>query len=127
VPVRRPKSRPWQPRSFLATWLAIALVIAPFAHASLPTEAVAGPAVIVDSPAAQDGADAGALHLAIPARTATLEATLALAAAKTPELRAAVDALRVGPRPATAVIGDSRPRFQRSAVGTARTPTGPPA
>ena len=124
--VRRPKFWSWQLRRLLAAWFAVVLAAAPFLHSSLPAETMAGPAAIVDLLVAQNGADGGALMLGVPGRASSLEATLALVA-RASALRPAIGVPLPAPRVAIAAVGDERPLFQRSAVGTARTPTGPPA
>jgi hypothetical protein len=126
VLVRRPHRWSSPLRRVLAAWFAALLAAAPFAHASLPADAAAGPAAIVDSLATQGGADAGAATIGLPARAAPLETALALVA-KASELRATDGRPGPAPRTAAALTGADRPRLERSAVGTARTPTGPPA
>ena len=124
---RRRGHRAGQLRSCLAAWLAAFLAVAPFAHPSLPADPAAGPAAIADAPAAQAGDGAGAPTLAIPSRGPLLEATLALAAAKPPGLRSPVGEVRLAPSAVTAFGGAERRILERSSVGTARTPTGPPS
>jgi hypothetical protein len=60
-------------------------------------------------------------------RLSLLETTLGLPPVKPPLLRPAVDQPAPSLQATTAFGLDLRGVFQRSSVGTARTPTGPPA
>jgi hypothetical protein len=124
VLVRRRKPRSWQLCAFLAAWFAAVLAIAPSVRCP-PPDAAAGIGSIAGAFVAQDDADRGTSTLGLPARTSPLEAALALEANPS-EHRVTTGGPRAAPTAAAAMIGEDRPLFQRSAIGTARTPTGPP-
>jgi hypothetical protein len=125
--------QPW-----LAAWFATILVLAPCARPSLPVNLAApAPAGAPETPVAHDGTEskkpaaglssAQPLTLGILSRPSLVETALALPPVKSPPLRLTTHEpvlARGG-----AMVRSSAPRavFQRSAVGTARTPTGPPA
>jgi hypothetical protein len=123
VLVRRRKPRSWQLCAFLTAWLAAVLAIAPSAR-GLPADAAAGIGPIVGAFVTQDAADAGTSTLSLPTPMSSLEAALALAARPSGH-RVTTSGPRAAPN-AAAMIGEGRPPFERSAIGTARTPTGPP-
>jgi hypothetical protein len=99
-------------------------MIAPFAHSALPVDAAAGPAASADARLVQDGDLGGAPSLKLPTRAQALEPTLAVA--KTSELSPVADGRPRALRAGWALTGRDRPLIRRSALGTARTPTGPP-
>jgi hypothetical protein len=108
----------------LAAWFAAVLAIAPSVRC-LPADAAAGIGSTGPAFVAQDDGDAGTSMLGLPARTSSLEAALALAAKPSGD-RVTTGGPRAAPNAAAAMTGEDRPLFQRSAIGTARTPTGPP-
>jgi hypothetical protein len=121
---------------WLAAWFASLLAIAPFVRLSWTSDyAVA--AVAVDSIAAQDddlaagnrplagAAPAQPAMAGILARLSSFETSLGLPPVRSSLLRLSTPDQRPGAiRASTAFSGE--PVFDRSAVGTARTPTGPP-
>jgi hypothetical protein len=128
-----------QQRRCLAAWFATLLAIVPFVHPAVPVHLVAVAAVSAESPAANDDgitrpSEAATLvpsgqpsNPGILARLPWIETTLELSPAKPPLLRMAVEAPGLA-SPVRAAFGREIGRtFQRSAVGTARTPTGPPS
>jgi hypothetical protein len=129
---RGDRLQPW-----LAAWLTALLVLAPFAHPSLPLDLAIGPPAAPHQSVAQEGAEGeppvAALRSALPltlgilARPPLVETTLGPPAVKLPVLRPAADQPVLAQAGAMVLAGDPQPLFQRSAVGTARTPTGPPA
>jgi hypothetical protein len=137
VPVAGRASQVRQLRCCLTVWFAALLAIAPFVRPSLPVDVAAGPAAPVDSLVAQDGTDqakhpatgprpAQPLMLGILSRPSVLETTLGLPPPKPALLRlSAADQPLLARQVATALGGD-RKVLQRSSVGTARAPTGPP-
>jgi hypothetical protein len=128
---RGERLQPW-----LAAWLAALLILAPFARPSLPVDlAAAAPAAASEALARHDAErqqppaglrSAPPLTLGILARPLLVETALGPPPAKLPLLRPASDqpVVHAG---APAPAGAPQLVFQRSAVGTARTPTGPPA
>jgi hypothetical protein len=124
VLVRRPKPWSWQLGAFLAVWFAAVLAIAPSVRC-LPADAAAGDGFLAGAFVAQDDTDAQISILGLPVRSPSLEAALALAA-RPWERRGRANGPRAAPDTAAAMIGEVRTLFQRSAIGTARTPTGPP-
>jgi hypothetical protein len=67
------------------------------------------------------------LTLGILSRLSLLETTLGLPPVKPPLLRMAADQPALARQVTTALGGELRVVFQRSSVGTARSPTGPPS
>lgn len=122
---------------WLAAWFAALLALAPFARPSVPVELAAVPAAPPEALVAHDDAQgeqpatglrpAQPLALGILSRPSLLETTLGLPPVKPPLLRPAADQPVLASQVTTALGGEPRGVFQRSAVGTARTPTGPPS
>jgi hypothetical protein len=120
----------------LAAWFAALLAVVPFARPCVPVELAALPAASPEALVAQDHAQgkkpvAGVLPAQPPtpgilSRLALLDTTFGLPPVKPPLLRPVVDQ-PVLARGAATLLGEPRGVFQRSSVGTARTPTGPPA
>jgi hypothetical protein len=121
----------------LAAGFAALLAVAPFARPSVPVDLaaapVAGPEALVAHDGAEDQHPAAQLRPAQPSapgilsRASLLEITLALPPVKPPLLRPVADPPALALQATTALGGESREVLQRSSVGTARTPTGPPA
>jgi hypothetical protein len=137
VPVGARAHRGDKLQRWLAAWFAALLAIAPFARPSLPVGVAAIPAASPEAFVAHDedqGKDPTAglrptqpLTLGILSRLSLLETTLGLPPVKPPLLRPAADE-PVPAWQATATLGgELTGAFQRSSVGTARTPTGPPS
>jgi hypothetical protein len=127
-----------QQRRCLAAWFAALLAIASFTHPPLPVHLAAVAAALAESPAAYDGIaqpsepatlvpSAQPSNPGILARLPWIETTLELSPAKPPLLRMAVEPPGLASRVRAAFGGEIERTFQRSAVGTARTPTGPPS
>jgi hypothetical protein len=122
---------------WLAAWFAALLVVAPFARPSVPIDLTAGPAAspeaLVAHDNAQDKKPAAGVRPAQPftpgilSRLSLLETTLGLPPVKPPLLRPAAEQPVLARGARTALGGERTGLFQRSSVGTARTPTGPPA
>ena len=122
---------------WLAAWFAALLAVAPFAHPSVPIELAAGPVASPEALVAHDHAQgkkaAAGVRPARPftpgilSRLSLLETTLGLPPVKPPLLRPAADQPVLARGAATVLRGEPRGVFHRSSVGTARTPTGPPA
>jgi hypothetical protein len=119
---------------WLAAWIAAFLVLAPAARPSLPLDlADAAPQAPVASRDAQGQHPAAGLSSAEPvtlgilSRPALVETTLWLPPVKLPALRPAAHKPLPARGGALVLGGEPRAAFQRSSVGTARTPTGPPA
>jgi hypothetical protein len=122
---------------WLAAWFAALLALAPFARPSAPVElaplAAASQEALVAHDAAQGKQPAAGLRPAQPftpgilSRLALLDTTFGLPPAKPPLLRPAADQPVLAMQTTRALGGETRSVFQRSSVGTARTPTGPPA
>lgn len=129
---RGEKLQPW-----LAAWLVALLVVVPFAHPSvlikLPTALGASVEALVPHEGAPDKYPAANLRPAqllapgILSRVSLLETRLGLPPLKAPLLQPAPDQPVLALQAVTALGGESREVLQRSSVGTARTPTGPPA
>lgn len=129
---RGDKLRPW-----LAAWFAVFLAVSPFTRSTPPVDLVAAPAASQEALVAHDGTQdkqpAAKLRPAQPlapgilSRLSLLETTLGLPPVKSPLLRPAPDQPVLALQAATALGGEPREVLQRSSVGTARTPTGPPA
>jgi len=127
-------------QSFLTVWFAALLAFAPVAHPSLPLEPGPPRAASVRSLDLRDQATARAeeprsrLRPAQPSapgvlsRLSLVETTFGLPPLKPqPAWLGAADAPLVAPTTVAAYGGGIREAFHRSSVGTARTPTGPPA
>jgi hypothetical protein len=123
----------------LALGFAVLLAIAPFARSSMTAD-LALPAAAVASVAAYDDGTAPAerpaaerrpdqpLNLGILSRLSLVEAKLGLPPVKSPLMPPCAADVSRGAILATAGLGDDiREVLHRSSVGTARTPTGPPA
>jgi len=129
---RGDKLQPW-----LAAWFTALLVLAPFARSPVPVDLAAAPAASPEALVAHDGAEdqhpAAQLRPAQPlapgilSRASLLETTLGLPPVKSPLLRPVADQPALALQTTTALGGEPREVLQRSSVGTARTPTGPPA
>jgi hypothetical protein len=129
---RGDRLQPW-----LAAWLAALLVLAPFARPSLPVDLGAAAPAAPHQFVAHEGAEgeqpmaglrsAPPLTLGILGRPPLVETALGPTSVKLPLLRPAADLPLLAHAGAMVPAGDPKPVFQRSAVGTARTPTGPPA
>jgi hypothetical protein len=131
----------WWLRCCLAVWFAALLAIAPFARPSLPVHlALVAPASSVQSLAAHDNSIAQAREPATrlrPAQPSTLGILSRLSSLNPPPGTPLIKTSLLGPgapeeavaaaRRSTGFGGDLRQTFHRSSVGTARTPTGPPA
>ena len=121
----------------LAAWLAALLSVAPLARPFVPIEVAALPASSPEGLVAQDGAQserpaAGVLPAqpltpGILSRASLLETMLGLPPVKSSLVRPVADQPVSSLQATTAPGIDLRGVFQRSSVGTARTPTGPPA
>jgi hypothetical protein len=120
----------------LAAWLAALLVLAPFARPYLPVDLAAAAPAAAEELAPREGEhqqpragllSAPPLTLGILARPPLVETALGPPPVKLPLLRPAADQPVLAYAGAPALAGAPKPVFQRSAVGTARTPTGPPA
>jgi hypothetical protein len=122
---------------WLAAWFAVLLAVAPFARPLAPVELAAFPAASPEAVVAHDHAHgkkpvAGVLPAqpftpGILSRQALLDTTFGLPPVKSPLLRPAADQPVLAIQTTLALGGETRSVFQRSSVGTARTPTGPPA
>jgi hypothetical protein len=122
---------------WLAGWFAVLLAVAPFARPSVPIELAAAPVASPEALVAHDDAQgkkpaagvrpAQPFTLGILSRLSLLETSLGLPPVKSPLLRPAADQPELARGPAPVLGGEPRGVFQRSSVGTARTPTGPPA
>jgi hypothetical protein len=131
----RREGRRWQLRCF-AAWLAVLLAIVPFMRPSLPLQlaAVAAlPEALVAQGDLQGDRPAAGLREAQPAtlgilsRLSLVETALGLPPGKPPLLRP-IGEQPLPARHAQAMHGgEPRTVLERSSVGTARTPTGPPA
>jgi hypothetical protein len=138
VPVLARAHRGGRLQPWLAAWFAVILVLAPGARPLLPLDlAVAARAGAQETPVAYDGTEgkkpaaglisAEPLTLGILSRPALVETTLGPPPAKLPLLRRSIDQPVLARGAVTVLGGEPKAIFQRSAVGTARTPTGPPA
>jgi hypothetical protein len=124
--------QPW-----LAAWFATILVLAPCARPSLPVDLAApAPAGAPETPVAHDGTEskkpaaglssAQPLTLGILSRPSLVETTVGLPPVKSPLLRPAAHQSVLAQGGAMVLGGEPTAVLQRSAVGTARTATGPP-
>jgi hypothetical protein len=121
----------------LAAAFAILLVVAPFARPLAPVELAAHPAASPEALVAHHDAQSGQPVAGVPpaqpftagilSRLSLLERALGLPPVKPPLLRPAVDQIVLAQRARTALGAEPGGVLQRSSVGTARTPTGPPA
>jgi hypothetical protein len=139
VPVLARAHRGGRLQPWLAAWFAAILVLAPSARPLLPLDlTAAAPAGAQATPVAYDGTEgkepaaglisAEPLTLGILSRPSLVETTLGPPPTKLPLLRRSVGQPVLARGAAATVLGgEPRAVFQRSAVGTARTPTGPPA
>ena len=124
---------------WLAVWCGILLAIAPFTHPSLSLDGPVAAAAVESVAAYGDGiapADDPAARLrpapplasALLSRLSSLETTLKLPPVKSPPLRPSAPEGPLAAGWASAALDRAiGPVFHRSSVGTARTPTGPPA
>jgi hypothetical protein len=139
VPVGTRAHRGKDRQRWLALGFAVLLAIAPFARSSLTAD-LALPAAAVASVAAYDAGTTPAkrpaaeprpaqpLNLGILSRPSLLEAKLGLPPVKSPLMPPCAADMPLGVIQVTAGLGgDIREVLHRSSVGTARTPTGPPA
>jgi hypothetical protein len=137
VPVGARAHRGVKLQGCLAACFAALLAIAPFARPSVPVDrgAVGGGAaaalVAQDETQSKQPATglrpAQPLALGILSRLSLLETTLGLPPVKPPLLRLAADQPAPSSHAEAALGGELTAAFQRSSVGTARTPTGPPS
>jgi hypothetical protein len=137
VLVGRRGHRAWQLHRCFALWLVALFAIAPFNRPSLPVELAAFSAAYPETLVAQGDPQgdqpatrlrpAQPLTLGLLWRLSLLETAFGLPPVKPPLLRPVAEQ-PVLARHATMALG-AAPRlvFERSSVGTARTPTGPPA
>ena len=125
-------------RSCLAAWLGIVLALAPFARPSLPVDLASAASgfwlVAHDDGMAQAREPAPRVRPAQPlalgvlARWSWFETKLGPAPTKPPLAPlSAADQPLAAPNAIGALTGDTREVFDRSSVGTARRPTGPPS
>jgi hypothetical protein len=133
-PVSRRADRAWRLRGCLAAWFAALLAIAPVAQPSLLIDPAAGqPAAVQGHGSAATMEPAAALQptqpagLGILSRPSPVETALGPVPAQPPVHRpGAADRVVIASDAAKAPKAAARAVFQRSSVGTARTPTGPP-
>lgn len=133
--VGRRGHRAWQVRCCLAACFAALLAIVPFTRPSLPVHLTAfasGEAHLEkgDLQAEQPAAGlrpAQPATLGILARLSLVETALGLPPLKPPLLRLVAGQPLLARHPDTVPGGEPRAVLERSSVGTARTPTGPPA
>lgn len=128
--------RSWQLRCCFAAWLAVLLAIVPFTRPSLPVQLAAVsdfPDALVTQGDLQGEQPAAGLR---PAQPATLGILSRLSLVETalgppPNKPSLLRPTAAQPLPArhadTGHRGEPRAVFERSSVGTARVPTGPPA
>jgi hypothetical protein len=137
VPVGARAHRGSGPQRWLAACLAALLAIAPFVRPSLPGALRSAPAASPEALVAHAG-DTGKqpaaelrpdqpLTLGILSRLSALETTFGLPPVKPPLLRTTPEQPALAGQAMTALGGELRGVLQRSAVGTARIPTGPPS
>lgn len=127
----------WQLRCCLATCFAVLLALAPFARPSLPLHlaapAAGAPEALTPPGDLDHDQPAAGLRPAQPAtlgvlsRLSLVESALGLPPLKPALLRTAAERILPARGAAPARRDAARGVFERSAVGTARTPTGPPA
>jgi hypothetical protein len=121
---------------WLAASFAVLVAIATFARPSVPVELRSVPAAFPEALVAHDDArskqpatklrPAQPLALGILSRLSLLETALGLPPVKPPLLRPDADQPVLALSATTALGGEPREVLQRSSVGTARAPTGPP-
>lgn len=121
----------------LAACFAAILAVGPFARPSTPGVLAGPPVAAPEALVAHDGAKGQqppaelrpgqSLAPGILSRAALRQTTLGLPPVKAPLLRPIVDQPVMARSGTTVLGGEPRGLFQRSSVGTARTPTGPPA
>jgi hypothetical protein len=125
-----------QLRRCLTVWFAALLALAPFVRPALPVVAAARAAPALEEFVAREAAAKQPAAGLIPAqpvapgilsRLAALETTLGPPPVKPPLLRPRAERPRPASQAAPTAVGAMAGGLQRSAVGTARTPTGPPA
>ena len=137
VPVLARAHRGERLQRWLAAWFAAILVLAPSARPSLPLDLKDAAPAGAPEASAYDRAEgeqpaaglssAEPVTLGILSRPSLVETTLWLPPVKSPALRPAAHKPLLAHGGALVLAGEPRAVFQRSAVGTARTPTGPPA
>ena len=137
MPVRVRAYRGEMLRRWLAAAFAILLAVAPIAPPLAPVEPAAhpgaSPEAIVAHHEAQSEQPMAGVRPAQPStpgilsRLALLERALGLPPVKPPLLQPVGDQIVLAQRDRTGLRGEPRAILQRSSVGTARTPTGPPA
>jgi hypothetical protein len=137
VPVGRRAHRGNGLQRWLAAWFAAVLAIAPFVRPSLPgalpAARAASPEALVAHAGAEDKQPAAELRpdrpltLGILSRLSALETTFGLPSVKPPLLRPTPEQPALARQAMTAPGAELRGVFQRSSVGTARIPTGPPS
>jgi hypothetical protein len=129
--VSRRANRAWRWRSCLAAWFGVLLAIAPVVRPALPLDigAPGGFALRSDSgdqPTARLE-PARPVGLGVLARPTPVETAFGPATAKSPFHRPGAADGWMAPSAADAPKEAARAVFDRSSVGTARTPTGPPS
>src|SRR5690606_16619646 len=122
---------------WLAAWAVALIVLAPFAHPSLSVELTGALAASAEPLVAPDDAmgeqPAAKLRPVQPvtpgilSRALLLDTALSPPPAKAPLLRPAPDQPLFAVQATPVPRGEPREVLHRSSVGTARTPTGPPA
>ena len=140
VPVSGRARPAWQVRTCLAVWFAVLLALAPVVQPALPADAAAVPASSEESLASYDDGsrDAGApmagsrpaqpLGQGVLARSLLAETAFGPPPAKSPLWRPTAVTGPLVAVDATVTMADvASDVFHRSSVGSARTPTGPPA
>jgi hypothetical protein len=136
VLVGRRGHRAWQLRCCLAACFAALLALAPLTRPSLPVHlaaAAAFPEALVAQADLQGEQPAAGPRPAQPAtpgilsRLSLVETALGLPPVKPPLLRPVAEQPLLARHANTVPGGEPRAVFERSSVGTARTPTGPPA
>lgn len=134
--VGRRRHGAWQLRCCLAAWLAVVLAIAPFTRPPLPGQLAAVSAsadALVAQGDLQGEQPAAGLRPIPPAtpgilsRLSLIETTFGPLPNKPPLLRPSAPQPLPARHALTMHGGEPRALFERSAIGTARTPTGPPA
>jgi hypothetical protein len=123
-------------RRWLAASFAIVLAIAPFARSLAPVAPAAHPGAFPEAIVAHEDAQseqpvagvqpAQPVTPGILSRLALLERALGLPPVKTPLLQPVGDQIVLAQGDRKGLGGEPRAILQRSSVGTARTPTGPP-
>jgi hypothetical protein len=136
VLVGRRGHRAWQLRCCLASCFVALLTLAPFTRPSLPIHLAAVsafPEALVAQADLHGEQPAAGLRPAQPAtlgilsRLSLVETALGLPPLKPPLLRSVAEQPLPAPHANVVHGGEPRVAFERSSVGTARTPTGPPA